>query len=112
MLKKTIVASVALSLLAIPMLSLAQVPPPPASPITGISDVIRVLNTFVAWMFAILMVLAVIFILYAAFLYLTAGGDAEKVSTANKQLIYAAVAIGVALISQGVRILVEQFLRA
>jgi len=52
------------------------------------------------------------FILYAAFIYLTAGGDPEKVKTASNQLIYAAVAIAVALVAQGIRFIVAQLVGA
>jgi hypothetical protein len=48
----------------------------------------------------LLVVLAVALIIYAAYLYLFAGGEAEKVTTAKKWLIYVVVAIAVALLSR------------
>jgi len=109
MLKKTIITATVLSLL-VGAVAFAQTTLPP-SPVQNISDVTRVLNTFLNWMFTIFLILAVIFIVWAAFLYLTAGGDAEKIGSAHKQLIYAAIAIGVALLSRGVQPLVENLLR-
>jgi len=44
-------------------------------------------------------VVSVIMVLYAAFMYVTAGDDTEKTSTARRTLTYAAVGIAVALIS-------------
>ncbi|MDP3947235.1 MAG: hypothetical protein Q8Q41_00900 [bacterium] len=101
----------AITLSALPLLSLAAPAVPssvPDSPVKSIEDVVDVLDRLGGWMFAILMIVAVMFILYAAFVYLTAGGDPEKVKTASNQLIYAAVAIAVALVAQGVFFIVEQ----
>ncbi len=69
---------------------------------------IGVFNTLINWIFTILLILAVIFILMAAFKYLTAGGDQEKIGVAHKMLIYAIVAIAVALLAQGIRFIVGQ----
>jgi len=52
------------------------------------------------WALGILIAIAAIFIIYAAFTYLTAGGDPEKVKTANRIILYAAVAIAVGLLSK------------
>ena len=60
--------------------------------------------------FIFLMVLAVIFIIWAAFNYLRAGGEPEKVKEAGNQLIYAAVAVAVALFARGFPLLVGGFL--
>src|SRR3989344_1106012 len=101
----------AIALTAMPLLSLAQgetLPPGPSS----IEDIIDILDRLLNWMFTILMTVAVTFILYAAFVYLTAGGDPEKVKTASNQLIYAAVAIAVALVAKGIRFIVEQLVGA
>lgn len=64
------------------------------------ADVISRINTVANWIFAILMVVAVIFILLGAFSYLTAGGG-EASSKAHKKLLYAAIAVAVAVLSKG-----------
>lgn len=46
--------------------------------------------------------ISVIIVLYAAFLYMTAGGSEEKVKKAHKALFWALVGIGVVLIGSGV----------
>lgn len=69
---------------------------------------IKIFNTLINWIFTILLILAVFFILFAAFKYLTAGGDNEKIGSAHKILVYAVVAIAVALLAQGVRFVVAQ----
>lgn len=50
-------------------------------------------------MLAVLMVVTVAFIVYAAYLYLTSQGDVEKVKTANRVILYAVVAVAVALLA-------------
>jgi uncharacterized membrane protein len=101
---------------ALPFLALAQttggsginaVQPLPTG-IHEFSGFLGILNTFINWVFTILLILAVIFILMAAFKYLTAQGDAEKISGAHRMLIYAVVAIAVALLAQGLRFIVGE----
>ncbi len=82
-----------------------QILPPGPGGFT-MTDVYTILNTIVNWFFAILIILAVFFIFVAAFYYLTAAGDAEKVKTAHATLIYALVAIAVALLAKGLVYLV------
>ena len=48
--------------------------------------------------------------LIAAYQYATSGGDPEKVGDASKRLLYAAIAVAVALIAQGVPYIVGSFL--
>jgi len=83
------------------------------SPVTGSEvDINEILRTIVNFLTALLIILAVVFIIWAAFIYLTAGGDAEKVGNANKMLIYAAVAIAIALLAQGIVYIVAQLFTA
>ncbi|MDP2629742.1 MAG: hypothetical protein Q8P45_03565 [Candidatus Harrisonbacteria bacterium] len=54
------------------------------------------------WLFTFLLVFAVIMILIAAFNYLFSGGSDEKIKSANRMLLYAAVAVAVGLLAQAV----------
>ncbi len=113
---KKFTSSLALALVtaAMPLISFAQ----GGSGITGVQNLpegvkdfggfIKIFNTLINWIFTILLILAVFFILFAAFKYLTAGGDNEKIGSAHKILVYAVVAIAVALLAQGVRFVVAQ----
>lgn len=100
----------------IPFISLAQVgrtgpsaiDPPPGS--VQFETVSGALCTLVAWIFTLLIILTVIFILWAAYLYLTSAGDEEKIKKANHQLLYAAIAVIVAILSRGLPTLVSIFL--
>lgn len=59
-----------------------------------------ILGNVLGFAFGLLIVLAAIFIVYAGFLYLTAGGEEEKVKKAKNYLVYAVVALVVAGIAQ------------
>lgn len=98
-----------------PLLSLAQLPRGAggeAAPIRSIEDVIRVMNTFIGWVQAILFVVAVIFILWAAYLYISSGGDPGKVDSARNYLIYAALGIAIVLLAYAIEPIVRQLLQA
>lgn len=103
---KTIVGTVSgvgASLLPV-MAAAATLPPAPITTLTGFQTFIC--TVIAAWMFTFLIVLAVVFVLVAAFKYLTAAGDPEKVKSAGSTLIYAAVAIVVALFARGLPLIV------
>jgi len=96
--------------LAAPLLAAAQVPPSPiTAPEAGINSIGAVgssLCTITNWLFYFLILLAVIFIIVAAFKYLTAAGDPEKVKAASHALLYAAIAIVVGILAKAVPSLV------
>ena len=86
----------------------AQVPNPGDTILSkGAPGVIDLINTISNWMFTILLVLAVIFILLAAYEYLLSGGG-EETSKAHRMLIYAAVAIAVAFLAKGIVFVVAE----
>jgi len=58
------------------------------------------------WMFWILLAVAIIMIFWAAYLYVTAGDDTEKVHKGTRTITYAAIAIVVALLAKGFPLLV------
>jgi len=111
--KKAIKGIISLGLI-LPAFALAQA----ASGVGGITGQAPVVGsgvqlndiiiTIINWATGLLILLAVVFIIWAAFIYLTAGGDTEKVGKANKILIYAAVAIAIALLAQGIVFIVGQ----
>ena len=73
----------------------------------GPQGVIGLVNTITNWLFSLLLVVAVVFILLAAFKYLTSGGG-EEVGAAHKMILYAAVAIAVAFLAKGIVFVVAQ----
>ena len=85
----------------LPLIAGAQTAPP--APITTLSGFQSfICNVVVGWLFTFLIILSIVFVLIAAFKYLTAAGDPEKVKGASHQLIYAGVAIIVAIFARGV----------
>lgn len=106
--------------LALPLLASAQgVPQPPGGvtlpgQITNISQIAgtggSIICVAINWIFWFLIVLTIIFVLVAAFRYLTASGDPEKVKSASRTLLYAAIAVVVALIAKGLPLIVSSFI--
>jgi hypothetical protein len=65
----------------------------------------------IAWyLFQIGIPIAVIMILYAAFLYMTAAGSQEKVSKAHKALTYALVGLAILFLAYGLASLIAELL--
>ncbi len=63
-----------------------------------------IIDNIITWAFWLLMLLAVVFIIWAAFLYLTSGGNEEKTGKAKGYIVAAVVAIVIALLA---RVIVE-----
>jgi hypothetical protein len=97
----------ALGVLA-PLVAGAQSGPP--APITDVNQFGVVACNVAGFVFNLAMAVSIITILYAAFLYLTASGDANRISQAHKTLTYAGVGIAVALMASGVPVLIANML--
>ena len=67
----------------------------------GPKDVLSFIEVMTNWFFALLITIAVIYILLAAYNYMTGAGG-EGVEKAHKMLLYAAVGIAVAVLSKGI----------
>jgi uncharacterized membrane protein len=74
-------------------------------------DVITAAEAFVVWMYRVFWVVAVGFVIWAAFLFLSAGGDAEKVTKAKKMLLYAVIAAAIVLLANGIDVIVTNLLK-
>ncbi len=70
-------------------------PPPEVDPWSAI-------DTITNLVFGILLAVAVLAIIYAGFLFITAGGVSEKITTARTTLLYAVIGIVIALLARGV----------
>ena len=75
-------------------------PPTAGVPDTG-NELLDKITIAGNWVFAVLIAVAVIFILMAAFDFITGQGDPEKMSSARQKIIFAAIGFGVALIATG-----------
>ena len=70
----------------------------------------RIITSAAAWATGLLLILAVHFVLYAAYLFLTSGGSEDEVKNAKKYIVYSAVAIAVALLANAVVAIVRQLI--
>ncbi len=95
-----------------PMMALAQgqVVPLPTTNVNSITTLLGSMCTILNWVFTVLLILGILFVIVAAFRYLTASGDPEKVKKANHTLIYAAVAILVGILAKAVPIVVASLI--
>ena len=85
-------------------------PPTPTVEKQNIGQLFDILLGALSWVYAIFFVIAAFFILFAAFTYLTAKGDPEKVKGARDQIIYAVIAIVVALLAFSIDKIVAAFI--
>lgn len=68
------------------------------------------LNRIINRMFGLLLALAVLFIIVAAYNYLFSAGEPEKVKTATRMITYAVIAIAVAALARGIVFIVRQLI--
>jgi len=93
-----------------PNVSLAFIPMPGITGINNPTDFTRVVVCQIAaWMFYVLMALVVIFLIMAAYKYLTSSGDPTKVHEATNMILYAVIAIVVALLAKSIPLIVVNF---
>ena len=91
------------------------VPPPPTGPtplgaVNNTNDVSALFCGILNWVFWGLIIFAIIMFLVGGYYYVTSAGEADKVSKANKTLLYAAIAVVVALVAEGLPYIVSSFL--
>lgn len=110
---RTIVATIAGGVtMLLPFFANAVIPDrPPESIVSehGIEGVGSLLTRLSGWIWGLILALSVIFILIAAFSFLTAGGEEEKIRKAKAFLLYAVVAVGVGALATGIVYVVLSF---
>jgi magnesium-transporting ATPase (P-type) len=82
----------------------------PGSTVTTPTALFNVIKNVGNIIFTVLIIVAVIFILLAAFQFITGGGNAEALEQARAKLIWGAVGIGVAFVAQALPTLLQGFL--
>ena len=109
--KKILLTAVLISFLIVPMVNVSAqfnwwgggtAASPPST-----LNVMTVLERIVDWLFTILLVVAAIFIVIAAFYFVTASGNPETISKARNFVLYALVGVAVAVASRGLVTLVR-----
>lgn len=84
----------------------AQTTPPPSVAKTP-QDVLNIMCMFAVYFFYAVIIITVIMVVWAAFLYVTAGDNTEKTTKARRTLTYAAVGIAVSLLAVGFPNIIE-----
>ena len=101
--KKILSGLVLASLLIMPAIGLAY-ETPPASPEV---DVMEMISSITNWLFAILLIMAAIFIIIAGFYFVTAMGDPAKILIAKKIILWTLIGLLVIMASKGLIALVQ-----
>lgn len=83
---------------------------PKSCPIKTPDDIFNILANVLKYTYTIFFIIAVIFILIAAFSFLTAKGDPTAIVGARSQIVWAVVAIIIALLSVGAAQIINSFL--
>ncbi|OHA10091.1 MAG: hypothetical protein A3A44_00400 [Candidatus Sungbacteria bacterium RIFCSPLOWO2_01_FULL_60_25] len=76
--------------------------------ITHICDIIDIVNAAATWFGIFVFIVAVMAVLYAAFLYLTSAGNEETIKKAHTVLVYALIGIAVALLATSAAKIVQK----
>ncbi len=87
----------------------------PAMAQEGVSSFDDIVGLFVKaarWLYTIFFIVATMYVLFAAYTYLTAGGDTAKVEKATKMIKNAVIAIVIALLASGVALIINNFLNS
>ncbi len=95
--KIKVISVAALGLTLLPLLVLAQVPEPK---ITSLGDISLLIQRILNWIEGIVFAIALIMLLYAAILFLTAGASETIHTKAKNVLIFAVVGIAVAILAK------------
>ena len=96
---KVKISTLSLTLSTLPFIGIANAQEAVKPYITDIRGIYNLVARLAKWFQAFFFIIAAIFIIMAAFSYLTSAGNEDKVRTAKTQLIYAVVATVVALLA-------------
>jgi len=118
---KAVLPALLVPVLVLPLFAFGQGVPiqvePPPNPGSGaptgvstVSNILRLISRIVTWLSALFWAVAIIFVFWTAYLYLTAGGEEEKINKAHAQFKYTLIAIAVALLSTVFPTLIRSFL--
>jgi hypothetical protein len=109
--KKIIISTAsALILMGVAQVAFAIVPGNAPTGPQDLPGLLLIVDNIINLIFAALIVFSVIFIVMAAFQFISAGGDLAAVTQARQKLIYAVVGIIVALLAKSLPIVIKSFL--
>lgn len=77
---------------------------------SGGSDIPTLIHTIADWLLGIGATISTIVIIWAAIVFMTSGGNKDKVTMARKTLWYAIIGLSILLLADGVSIFIQNFL--
>lgn len=77
---------------------------------SGGKDIPTLIDTIATWLLGVGSTIAVIIFIWAAFLFMTSGGNKERVTTARRTLWYAIIGLTILLLAKGVTSIIQNFL--
>ncbi|MBA7695807.1 hypothetical protein ES703_104446 [subsurface metagenome] len=113
--KKVLPALLLVSLLAVPVISLAgyegETPDQEQQElISSGQELIDLIDNIANWVFVALLALAGIFLIIAGFMWVTAGGNVESTTKARQMLINALIGVAIGLGAKGLIAVVKSLL--
>ncbi len=78
---------------------------------TNSDDLLDILRSVVKFVYIAFFIIAVLFIVIAAFNYLTGADAPDKIKAAHTQLVYSIIAIGIALLALTLQVVVGSFIK-
>jgi membrane-associated HD superfamily phosphohydrolase len=108
---KKIGVGISLGFMLLPFLALAAAQVPVTPLISSPTDISNIISRTFNWVAGIVMTIALIMLLWAAILYLTAGGSEDRLKRAKTTLIYAIVGIAVGVLAFSIQPFLETFFR-
>ena len=97
-------------IMAFPVLSFASSIMPSANSSAGVGlpvsmvsgQLTDILSTVANYVIGILLIVAVFYVLWAAYTFMTSNGEPDKVGTARQRIMYAGIGVVVALLAKGI----------
>jgi len=74
-------------------------------------DIPTLINKIADWLLGIGITVSTIIVLWAAFLFMTSGGNESRVTRARQTLWYAIIGLTILLLAKGVALLIQNILR-
>ena len=90
--------------------AILKLPEPQATDKTAEGFVTHYSTLLLNWMFTFLIIFSVVYVVLAAWKYLTAAGDSKKAAEARGYIWYAAIAVAIAILAKGVPMIVANVL--
>lgn len=101
----------------LPVAIFAQAPPSQVQPITatgrtdiGLNEILTLITNAANWFLAFVAIIAVIILVYAGFLFITAEAEEEKIQKAKDYLKYSLVGLVIAILAFSIVFLIQSFL--